>query len=729
MATDHVHVPIGDGQDDAGSSVDVAVQHHWRRRLRLSSIGDTAERILGRSGFDKGPWLVVALAAGIAAWFMFDNPWQWAAVIGTCCLLSLAAAQVWQDKDGRVVLRNGVIAVAVMVALGVATIWTRSEFVGAEAIERPVVGIFDARVLEREEQPAEDRVRLVIAARDAESGTARKFRVNIPMERASDDIREGTRIRLRARLMPPAPAMLPGAYDFSRSAWFMGYAATGSALGEIEIVEQSTEADALAETQRSLSSHVRGQLGGSAGSIAAALASGDRGGIAEADEEAMRDAGLTHLLSISGLHVSAVIAAAYLIAIKLLALWQWLALRVRLPIIAAAVAASAGIGYTLLTGAEVPTVRSCVGAILVLLALALGREALSMRMVATAAFFVLLLWPESLVGPSFQMSFAAVLAIVALHNSAPVRAFLAPREESWLARLSRRTFMLLVTGFVIELALMPIVLFHFHRAGVYGAFANVIGIPLTTFLCMPLIALALLLDTVGLGGPVWYLAGKSLDLLIGIAHFTAGQPGAVKLMPEMGGATFAVFVAGGLWLALWRGRLRLWGLGASAIATVILLTKPVPDIFVSSDGRHVGIAGEGDRLLILRESRSSYASDNLLELAGMDGEPVPLTEWPGADCTRDVCVLKLERSGRDWFVLMARSRDRIEERALAAACERSDIVIADRWLPRSCRPKWLKADRNLLDRTGGLAINLNDQEFTTVADSQGEHGWWRGKGD
>ena len=112
--------------------------------------------------------------------------------------------------------------------------------------------------------------------------------------------------------------------------------------------------------------------------------------------------------------------------------------------------------------------RSCVGALLVLIALSLGREPLSLRMVATAAFVVLLLWPESLIGPSFQMSFAAVIAIVALSSAQPMREFMRAREESWVMRMGRGTVMLLVTGFVIEFALMPIVLFHFHRAGFYA---------------------------------------------------------------------------------------------------------------------------------------------------------------------------------------------------------------------------------------------------------------------
>jgi competence protein ComEC len=348
-------------------------------------------------------------------------------------------------------------------------------------------------------------------------------------------------------------------------------------------------------------------------------------------------------------------------------------------------------------------------------------------MVAVAAIAVLLLWPESLVGPSFQMSFAAVLAIVALHTSGPVQAFLAPREESWLAWLGRRAAMLLLIGLVIEIALMPIVLFHFHRAGLYGALANMVAIPLVTFVSMPLIALALTLDLVGAGAPAWWLAGKSLELLLAIAHFTAGQPGAVKLAPQMGLGTIALFVAGGLWLALWRGRARLFGFGPAALGVLLLIATPTPDVLVSGDGRHVGIAGEGERLLMLRDSSSDYARDNLLELAALEGEPVPLDRWPGARCSRDFCVLTIERGGRSWSLLMARSRDMVEERALAAACDRADIVVADRFLPRSCQPRWLKADRRLLERTGGLALYLDEPSMSSVAESQGEHGWWRGE--
>lgn len=739
-------IPMGDdaGDRDAAGG---GLARPWQTRARLSSGGDrsigprladAAEDFLARAAFDRAPWLAVVLAGGIATWFALPLMWHWCAAIGGGAGLALAALRLWpagSDADEtRAHLRAAFVACGLVFALGVAVIWARSVVVGAEPIPSPMVALLDGYVLEREDQPAEGRLRLTLAVRLPEESAARKVRVNVPLEALDEakvpaGLTEGARVRMRARLMPPASPMLPGSYDFARAAWFKGLAATGTMVGPLEVLRPAHEARGLSSLQRWLASHVQARVGGSAGAIAAAFASGERGSIPEADEMAMRDSGLTHLLSISGLHVSAVVAAGYFAVLRVLALWPALALRVRLPIVAAGAGALAGIGYTLLTGAEVPTVRSCLAALLVLGALVLGREALSLRMVAVAAGCVLLLWPESAIGPSFQMSFAAVLAIITLSTSGPARAFLAVREEGWWAHAGRRVVMLFVTGVVIELALMPIVLFHFHRAGFYGALANVVAIPLVTFVSMPMIALGLLLDGLGMGAPCWWVVQQSLDLLLALARFTSSQAGAVTLMPQISGLALTLFAVGALWLGLWSGRARLSGLVPVAIATLMVAWTPIPDLLVAGDGRQVGITVDGPdgkpRLVSLRNSRSSYTRDNLMELAGVAAEPVPMAEWPGARCSSAFCIVVIERGGRDWLILLGRSRDRLEERALAAACAEADIVIADRYLPRSCRPSWLKADRRYLAESGGLAIDLTSQNITSVAQNQGAHGWWR----
>ncbi len=684
------------------------------------------EQFLGHAGFDRAPWLAVFFAGGIALWFSLDNLWQWLALVFACLGGGLAAFGFLKGDGAYPFLRMAIAASLLAVAGGCLTVWARSAIAGTPGIDGPEIANLVGEIVEREEQPAQDRVRLVLAARDPASGRPMRIRVNVAREYDGPDAAEGAIVRIRARLMPPAPPMVPGSYDFARAAWFQGIGATGSALGPVEVAGTGRAAGWLSRLQRQLSRHIHGEIPGSAGGIAAAFASGDRGGISAADEQAMRDAGLTHLLSVSGLHVSAVIAGGYFLTLTLLAMWPWLALRIRLPVLAAGGGALAGVGYTLLTGAQMATVRSCAGAVLVMLALVLGREALSLRLLAVAAMLVMLLWPEAVIGPSFQMSFASVLAILSFHASAPVRAFMAHREEAWLKRRLRGLAMLLATGLVIELALMPIAFFHFHRSGVFGAFANVVAIPLTTFVSMPLIALALFLDLAGIGAPAWWLAGKSLELLLVLARLVASQPGAVNHLPAIGSGPFLLFVAGALWLAMWRGWVRLWGVAPIGVATLAMALVRPPDVLVSGDGRNVGIVGEtGERLLVLREGRSDYARQNLSEVAGMSGGVVAFDNWPGARCNEDFCTIALNRDDRTWHLLLSRGQLAVPERELAAACAASDIVIADRRLPRSCLPAMLKADRVLLSRTGGLAIDLAAGRITTVAQSQGQHGWWR----
>lgn len=215
--------------------------------------------------------------------------------------------------------------------------------------------------------------------------------------------------------------------------------------------------------------------------------------------------------------------------------------------------------------------------------------------------------------------------------------------------------------------------------------------------------------------------------MLALAHWTASRPGATTILPPMGTGAITLFVVGGLWLALWRGKVRLAGLLPIAIGLGALAMLRPPDLLVSGDGRHVGITSipAENQLLVLRDNHDGYTRDTLLELAGMSGNTSLLADLPGARCTPDFCALPLVRGGRTWRLLVGRGRDRVPERALAAACDHADIVISDRWLPASCRPAWLKIDRTMLGRTGGIAIDLKAGKVTTVAQGQGEHGWWR----
>ncbi|HEX8571381.1 MAG TPA: ComEC/Rec2 family competence protein [Allosphingosinicella sp.] len=661
-------------------------------------------------------WLPVGLGLGTAAWFALPDARAWTAfLLLTAASVLAPQALVPGTRWGRAV---SIFCLAAM--LGCANIWWKAERVAEPVLGQARAAEFDAKIESFQRLPARDLVRLIVEPA-AGSGLPRKLRVNIDSATAPAGIEAGATVRLRGYLMPPAPAAVPGAYDFARAAWFQSIGGTGR-VALVRLVAPATDRGwraRLADSRQRLADHVRSRLPGGAGGIAAALATGDQGGIPEADAEAMRRSGLAHLLSVSGLHLTAVVGAVMLLTLKLLALSPTLALRFRLVLVAAGAGALAGIAYTLLTGAEVPTIRSCIAALLVLLGIALGREALTLRLVAVAALVVLLLWPESLPGASFQMSFAAITAIVALHEHPRVRALLARREELWPMKLGRFLLGLVLTGLAVELALIPIALWHFHQAGLYGALANIVAIPLTTFVIMPLEALALLLDLAGLGAPFWWLAGAALDLLLALAHAVAAAPGAVARLPTMPAAAFALMLGGGLWLALWRTRWRRLGLVPAAAGAVAALLAPTPDLLVTGDGRHLALRTQAGELALLRGRAGEYVRDLMTQSAGLEGEAGELETLRIAECSADFCAAEL----RGWRLLASRSDRLVPVEALLRACAEADIIVSDRRLPAACRPRWLKADREMLAKTGGLAMTLGETPRVMTVSSGDRHPW------
>ncbi len=295
-------------------------------------------------------WTPVMLGAGIAAWFVLPDPRAWAAVMLAAGGVGLGAATL--SDGGRVMRAIGLGAM--LVVAGVLLAWARAESVRAPVLVRPVMADMVAEVETAEPLAARQIVRLMLRPIRARDGRGRdlilppRIRISLPQEDAPVGLGPGARVRLRARLMPPAGPVAPGGYDFARAAWFQGIGATGRGFAPVQMLRAADRQPGL---RQRLSQRITAQLPGSAGGIAAALATGDVGAIAQDDAEAMRRAGLAHLLSVSGLHITAVVGIVMVLTIRLLALWPWLALRVRLPLIGAAAGAIAAVGYTWLTSA------------------------------------------------------------------------------------------------------------------------------------------------------------------------------------------------------------------------------------------------------------------------------------------------------------------------------------------------------------------------------------------
>jgi competence protein ComEC len=690
--------------------------------VRLAPFGGFAARLerLADAERDQLPlWLPVGAGLGTALWFWLPDRQAWTAFLLLAAALALAPLAVAPNtRWGRACAIFAFVAL-----LGCANIWWKAERVAAPVLTNERLATFTGEIETLQRMPAREAVRIVVKV--ADPTLPARIRLNLDEDRPVRGLAPGATVRLRAWLMPPAPPAVPGAYDFARAAWFQGIGATGRALdATLVAAPKKTGWKAwLAQTRQRLADHIRGRLLGAEGGVASALATGDQAGIPEEDAEAMRRSGLAHLLSVSGLHLTAVVGAVMLATLKLLALSPALALRFRLVVWAAGAGAMAGIAYTLLTGAEVPTVRACIASILILLGIALGRDALTLRLVAVGALIVLILWPETLPGASFQMSFAAIVAIVVLHDHPRIRRLLERRDEAGPVKLGRFLLGLVLTGLAVEAALIPIALFHFHQAGLYGALANIVAIPLTTFLIMPAEALALLFDTIGLGPPFWWVTGQAIGLLLDLARGVAEAPGAVALLPAMPRAAFALMVGGGLWLCLWKTRWRLLGIAPALAGAAVALTTPAPDLLVTGNGQHLALRTPSG-LAILRPRAGDYVRDILNETSGLAPEATELDSLPTAACSPDLCIADSATNGRTFRVLATRSTRFVPIDEFVSACRDADIVVSDRRLPRTCRPRWLKADRAFLARTGGLAFILGEApRVATVADQQGRHPW------
>jgi len=362
------------------------------------------------------------------------------------------------------------------------------------------------------------------------------------------------------------------------------------------------------------------------------------------------------------------------------------------------------------------------------------------------------------------MSFMAVTVIVALVDSAWFRAHFSAREEGWPGRMARHLAALFVTGIAVEVALMPIALAHFHQAGVLGALANLVAIPLTTLVIMPTEAAALALDLAGAGAPMWWVAGKALALLLGVAHAVAASPWAVWALPPSGMTPLVLVLLGALWLMLWSSGARFAGVPLIALGVAMALRAPAPDLLVTGDGGHMAVRQPDGSLALLRDGAGDYIRETLGKAAGVKaaggrtpgGEPAganaagaiavgaspadataakpatlggedmmgrPLAEARNARCSRDMCSVLLRMRERDWLIVATRSDVRIPWSALTRLCTRADIMVSNRRLPAACIPRWLKLDRARLRQTGGVAVYLEQRRWVSVLTPGDRHPW------
>ena len=513
-------------------------------------------------------WLPVAIGVGVALYFALpvEPPgWSGAAV----AVAALALGLVGRRRAAWIVA--GLAAGAV--AVGFAAAQWRAHAVAAPVLEKRLTAVIvSGRVAEIEPRADGRRLLLDPVSIAGLAPDRMPVRVRVRVRGGADPAapRVGDWVRVRATLSPPSAPAAPGAFDFQRRAWFLRLGGVGFAYGKPVRVDPPAGEDARPEGWRlavedmrqAVFARVTTALAGETGAVAAALMMGERGAISAAALATMRDSGLAHLLAISGLHIGLMAGFAFFAVRGGLALVPFVALRKPLKKWAALAALAAAFAYLLIAGAPVPTERAFVMAGLVLLAICIDRTGISMRLVAWAAAAILLVRPESLLGASFQMSFAAVIALIAAYE------LIGKRLRAWyggagpVRRIGLYMVAVAVTSLVAGLATGPIALHQFNRVVAYGLGANMLAVPLTALWIMPWAMVAFVLMPLGLESWALIPMGWGIDgVVLAVARTVADWPGAVALVPSLPAWGFLLCIAGALWLCLWRRRCEAQGDG------------------------------------------------------------------------------------------------------------------------------------------------------------------------
>lgn len=664
-------------------------------------------------------WVPVAFGFGVGLYFTLQyEPSRWLAPAAVALGIA-AAAGLRQHLVGTVLA-----VVTVTAAIGFTTIQWRAHSVAAPIIERRIGPVdVDARIVAVEIRADGRRLLLDGLRIDGLEPARTPARIRLTTRRAIEGLRPGDRVALRGVLLPPPAPAAPGAYDFQRQAWFDRLGGVGFVVGDVRRLPSDavpTWQQRLNAARQAMVERTLAVLPGAAGAVAAALLTGEQGAIPSAALEAMRDSGLAHLLSISGLHIGLVASIVFFAVRGGLALIPAVALRWPIKKWAAVAAFAAITFYMLFASPGVPTQRSWLMTSVVLFAVLIDRTAITMRLVAWAAAVVLLLKPESLLGPSFQMSFAAVVALIAVWEATRERFTMARGGAGFVRRAWLGLLAVSMTTLVAGFASAPYALYHFNRFAAFGVVANLLAVPITSLWVMPWAVLAFPLYLLGLEEYALGPMGWGVDAILLIAEYVAGWGGAVALFPAMPAWGLAVVTLGGLWLCLWRARWRLAGLPLIVIGLLSVATQRVPDVLVSGDARLIAVRG-ADGLLQLSTTRAGRLTrETWLRRAGQDEALAWPTQGASEDgrlsCDPAGCLYKA--AGQ--VVAIVR-----EPSALAEDCRVAGVVVATIPVRRACPSAQAVIDRFALWREGGHAIWLDADGVTveSVRQVRGERPW------
>ena len=657
-----------------------------------------AKEIDGRRFF---LWIPVAAMAGVALNLAADSePVLWLPAL----LTALCAALAW-------ISRARPLALGLWVGLAALFAGFLSMGLRTARVETPVldhVRIVKLRGFVEEVDIRPVGARLVLGVVDAGNMPAglAPHRVRVTT-RSTPNIAAGDYVALTARLLPPARAVVPGGYDFSRDAYFAGVGAVGSTLGAISVLPPPHEASwrqrffaAIDRARNRLAVRVDAIIGGDEGAIAAAMVTGKRDFLSNDAKDLIREAGIFFVL-----------------ARRLLALSPTLALNYPIKKWAAGVAMLGSFLYDIATGSRVGTERALIMTLIVLGAVILDRRALTMRNLALAVLTIVALEPDAILGVSFQLSFAAVGALVAVIEARPARLDhrrdpllpargRPPKPGALMVHFVDKPLRLMLATLCATCATASFMAYHFHDLSPYVLIGNPLTLTIIECFAVPGALLGTTLYPLGFDAPVWLYVGLGIKFILWVARFIAAAPGSTLHV-----RAFAPYALPFLSLAvmsaiLWRSWLfRATAIPLAALGLIGALHGPRFDAIVAPSGDLVAVRDADGRLQVVGKRFNAFAAEQWLRADGDDRDPASARD-PDARCDPAGCIAALPQ-GRLLSVVTDRS-------AFEEDCARAAVLVSALTAPADCEAQVF--DKRRLALTGAAGLVWDGSRFLVATD-------------
>jgi ComEC/Rec2-related protein len=679
----------------------------------------------------------VCLAAGAIGYFSLATEPDFAKPVAVVILTGLCALVSRSWPKTHLCFVAALLCALGLLAAKVETWRAGTPMMGSE-ISTQVTG----RVVSLERMES-GRVRLTL---DVTSTARPKLRyaperVRLSARKVPPEMTAGSLITGYAKLLPPTGPVRPDSYDFSFDSYFAGIGASGFFLGNPKVV--ATDGDdmplsarlssAIENAREAIADHIRGSVGGAEGEIAAALIVGVRAGIPDEINEAMRRTGIYHIISISGLHMALVAGTIMGLLRGAFALFPDFSARRPVKKYAAAAALFSIAAYLIISGVVVAAERSFIMLAVMLIAVLFDRAALTMRNLAISAIAVIVVSPHEVVGPSFQMSFAATAALVGAyagwsdHRAGKTRS--SPPKRSLPSFLTRKFLLamggLAMTSIIAGSATALFAIWHFQRVSPLSLFANLAVMPIVSLVVMPFAVLSALAMPFGADGPFLYVMGKGLTAMIALSAWISERSpvDAVGLISQQSVLLVTIALVIATMATTW---LRLAALPFALAGLLTVSDTRTPDVLISEDARLVALPIGGGELAVSRTRPNEFTVDNWKRALTSETIVVPevfdkgrgqfdIADFaelpPGAPfyCTAGVCLAR-HPSG----AIIAHVEDRKDA---WKACAFADlIVINDATAYDPCHnPLVLVVTKRQLARKGSAAVFFDRQSAIAPA--------------